>query len=186
MREVELLVVSVSAQAGGARDPSEQLGAREQARTYLLFCVYRSADNRPLSGPGQLGTAGLCPAHGEQPTAGGSEPELVGLIRVVDKDVPIAYVQDLLVRPGHQRRGIVTRPGCSSMLRPSLTLWPAARVRPASRLRPAGGQRIAPEVHGASPPLRQRIVRIPQAGRRHRGHIVGRDPSRFASRQGAP
>ena len=93
------MVVSVSAQAGDARDPSDQFvhpRAREQARTYLLFYVYRSADNRPLSGPGQLGTAGLCPAHGEQPTAGGSEPELVGLIRVVDKDVPIAYVQDLL------------------------------------------------------------------------------------------
>ncbi|MDO5092226.1 MAG: GNAT family N-acetyltransferase [Propionibacteriaceae bacterium] len=40
---------------------------------------------------------------------GGSEPELVGLIRVVGDDASIAYVQDLLVKPDHQRRGIATR-----------------------------------------------------------------------------
>lgn len=41
--------------------------------------------------------------------SGASEPELVGLIRVVGDDASIAYVQDLLVKPNHQRRGIATR-----------------------------------------------------------------------------
>ena len=41
--------------------------------------------------------------------SGASEPELVGLIRVVGDDASIAYVQDLLVKPDHQRRGIATR-----------------------------------------------------------------------------
>ena len=32
--------------------------------------------------------------------------QLVGLLRVVSDDTTIAYVQDLLVRPTHQRRGV--------------------------------------------------------------------------------
>lgn len=41
--------------------------------------------------------------------SGSNEPELVGLVRVVGDDVSIAYVQDLLVHPDHQRSGIATR-----------------------------------------------------------------------------
>ena len=36
-------------------------------------------------------------------------PELVGLVRAVGDDVSIAYVQDVLVRPDRQRRGIGAR-----------------------------------------------------------------------------
>lgn len=36
-------------------------------------------------------------------------PALVGLIRVISDDASIAYVQDLLVHPDHQRQGIGTR-----------------------------------------------------------------------------
>ena len=36
-------------------------------------------------------------------------PELVGLVRAVGDDASIAYVQDVLVRPDRQRRGIGAR-----------------------------------------------------------------------------
>lgn len=45
----------------------------------------------------------------ETPAAVGDGPgeeHLVGLVRVVGDDASIAYVQDLLVRPDRQRRGI--------------------------------------------------------------------------------
>ena len=44
-----------------------------------------------------------------QEKADGASEKLVGLVRVVGDDASIAYVQDLLVDPDHQRAGVGSR-----------------------------------------------------------------------------
>lgn len=48
-------------------------------------------------------------AHSLKVLAAYEDEQLVGLIRAVGDGVSILYIQDLLVHPGHQRKGIGTR-----------------------------------------------------------------------------
>lgn len=87
--------------------------------TRRLEELYRSVDWSTYLAPGRLDAcldgslwfeaAWAVPTNLQAPAGGGAEPEVVGLIRVVGDDASIAYVQDLLVKPEYQRRGIATR-----------------------------------------------------------------------------
>lgn len=52
------------------------------------------------------------------------ERQLVGLVRVVSDGLTIAYIQDLLVLPSHQRQGIA-----SGLMRRVLTIIEDAKIR---------------------------------------------------------
>lgn len=67
-------------------------------------------DGRPGAGPAveQGERSGMSPGEGPGAGAGGGR-RLVGLVRVVGDGASIAYVQDLLVHPDWQRRGIGAR-----------------------------------------------------------------------------